>query len=171
MQIAMSTVVPLHSPRAMPDSFLLSPVRVGAEVTPTLLMQPLRLREVNRFPSTHSWEAREHFIPDCALTWHGGPRLPDRVTAGTGAGPRASPVVGSQPRLRVTAQRSPTLGTNPSFLSSLFFPWPSPQRACLSVLSFHACPVSMFPGHPGCVFIPFCNFSPASLPSFGPWEP
>lgn len=27
----------------------------------------------------------------------------------------------------------------------------------------------MLPGHAGCAFVPFRNFSPASLPSFGPF--
>lgn len=136
-----------------------STVRVGAEVAPALPMQPWRLREANRFPGTHSWEAREHFIPDCALTRHGAPRLPGRVTAGAGAGPRAgpraSPVVGPQPRSRVTAAPR-----NEPQLSAVFVsPWPSRQRACLSGFKLWCMSHQHAAGRPGRVFIPFRDFS------------
>lgn len=137
----------------------LSTVRVGAEVAPALPMQPSRLREANRFPGTHSWEAREHFIPDCALTRHGAPRLPGRVTAGAGAGPGLDP---GHPRwLGHSQDRESRLlrGTNPSFLPSLFPRGRHARGPVFLDLSFGACHISMLPGRPGRVFIPFRDFS------------
>lgn len=93
----------------------------------------------------------------CSDRHRTGPRLPAQSVQAPALG---TPGVGSEPGLRIGME----LPLTPSFCLPCLPVAVTPEPAFLDPASAHVSSACS-QGHPGCVLIPCCDFSPASLPS------